>query len=193
MLPFAPSFSSSILSVRTAGLTVVFFPSLQVDATSTANSGHPGAPMGMAPISHVLFNKYAIRAGHGFNPAMSFTDARIGNQVHEVQPQKPQVGQPRPICPLVSLVFFFKRKKLIAQFTLSMGELLNPCHLGCFFAVTRSDFNFFSLYRFTSGYTTACVIEEDGLTSWFSRPQQRSWVHAAICTASSAWLRSHPR
>ncbi|KAI5810355.1 transketolase-like protein [Pyronema omphalodes] len=31
---------------------------LAVDATSKANSGHPGAPMGMAPISHVLFNKF---------------------------------------------------------------------------------------------------------------------------------------
>lgn len=31
---------------------------LAVDATFTANSGHPGAPMGMAPIAHVLFNKF---------------------------------------------------------------------------------------------------------------------------------------
>jgi transketolase len=29
-----------------------------VDATFAANSGHPGAPMGMAPASHVLFNKF---------------------------------------------------------------------------------------------------------------------------------------
>lgn len=35
----------------------------QVDATSKANSGHPGAPMGMAPVSHVLFNKFM-----NFNP-----------------------------------------------------------------------------------------------------------------------------
>ncbi|KAG9816489.1 hypothetical protein KCU98_g15874, partial [Aureobasidium melanogenum] len=31
---------------------------LAVDATAKANSGHPGAPMGMAPVSHVLFNKF---------------------------------------------------------------------------------------------------------------------------------------
>ncbi|WPH02431.1 putative transketolase [Acrodontium crateriforme] len=31
---------------------------LAVDATFKANSGHPGAPMGMAPVAHVLFNKF---------------------------------------------------------------------------------------------------------------------------------------
>lgn len=36
---------------------------LAVDATSKANSGHPGAPMGLAPASHVLFNKFMT-----FNP-----------------------------------------------------------------------------------------------------------------------------
>lgn len=35
----------------------------QVDATFTANSGHPGAPMGMAPVAHILFNKFM-----SFNP-----------------------------------------------------------------------------------------------------------------------------
>lgn len=34
-----------------------------MDATSKANSGHPGAPMGMAPVAHVLFNKFM-----NFNP-----------------------------------------------------------------------------------------------------------------------------
>ncbi|KAK9460005.1 Transketolase, thiamine diphosphate binding domain-containing protein [Lipomyces oligophaga] len=36
---------------------------LAVDATIKANSGHPGAPMGCAPIAHVLFNKFMT-----FNP-----------------------------------------------------------------------------------------------------------------------------
>ncbi|HEU0049235.1 MAG TPA: hypothetical protein VFQ43_16720 [Nitrososphaera sp.] len=36
---------------------------IQVDATFKANSGHPGAPMGLAPAAHVLFNKFMT-----FNP-----------------------------------------------------------------------------------------------------------------------------
>lgn len=36
---------------------------LAVDATFKANSGHPGAPMGLAPAAHVLFNKFMT-----FNP-----------------------------------------------------------------------------------------------------------------------------
>jgi len=31
---------------------------LAADATANANSGHPGAPMGMAPVAHVLFQKF---------------------------------------------------------------------------------------------------------------------------------------
>jgi transketolase len=31
---------------------------LAADATFKSNSGHPGAPMGMAPVAHVLFNKF---------------------------------------------------------------------------------------------------------------------------------------
>ncbi|KAH0600931.1 hypothetical protein MHUMG1_01931 [Metarhizium humberi] len=31
---------------------------LAADATFNSNSGHPGAPMGMAPVAHVLFNKF---------------------------------------------------------------------------------------------------------------------------------------
>ncbi|KAF7542748.1 hypothetical protein G7Z17_g11308 [Cylindrodendrum hubeiense] len=36
---------------------------LAADTTFKSNSGHPGAPMGMAPVSHVLFNKFMT-----FNP-----------------------------------------------------------------------------------------------------------------------------
>ncbi|KAJ6014591.1 transketolase [Penicillium herquei] len=39
---------------------------LAIDASCKANSGHPGAPMGMAPAAHVLFNKFM-----SFNPQNS--------------------------------------------------------------------------------------------------------------------------
>ncbi|KAM3079398.1 Transketolase [Clarireedia jacksonii] len=39
---------------------------LAADATFKSNSGHPGAPMGMAPVAHVLFNKIM-----NFNPKNS--------------------------------------------------------------------------------------------------------------------------
>ncbi|KAF2011538.1 transketolase [Aaosphaeria arxii CBS 175.79] len=44
-------------------LAIATIRTLAVDAVSKANSGHPGAPMGMAPVSHVLFNKFMT-----FNP-----------------------------------------------------------------------------------------------------------------------------
>lgn len=44
-------------------LAVNTIRTLAVDATFKANSGHPGAPMGMAPVSHILFNKFM-----SFNP-----------------------------------------------------------------------------------------------------------------------------
>ncbi|KAK9384180.1 Transketolase, thiamine diphosphate binding domain-containing protein [Lipomyces mesembrius] len=53
----APSFDKvDTLSINTIRL-------LAVDATIKANSGHPGAPMGLAPVAHVLFNKFMT-----FNP-----------------------------------------------------------------------------------------------------------------------------
>ncbi|ODV90369.1 hypothetical protein CANCADRAFT_25657 [Tortispora caseinolytica NRRL Y-17796] len=36
---------------------------MAMDATSNANSGHPGAPMGLAPLAHILFNRFM-----SFNP-----------------------------------------------------------------------------------------------------------------------------
>ncbi|KAM6505722.1 Transketolase [Fusarium solani] len=39
-------------------LTVNTIRLLAVDATFRSNSGHPGAPMGMAPMAHVLFSRF---------------------------------------------------------------------------------------------------------------------------------------
>merc|ERR1711981_1376935 len=43
---------------KTDELCINTIRTLAVDATFKANSGHPGAPMGMAPISHILFNQF---------------------------------------------------------------------------------------------------------------------------------------
>ncbi|KAK7737878.1 Transketolase [Cytospora paraplurivora] len=43
---------------KTDELTINTIRVLAADATFHANSGHPGAPMGMAPVAHVLFNKF---------------------------------------------------------------------------------------------------------------------------------------
>ncbi|KAF1989929.1 transketolase [Aulographum hederae CBS 113979] len=48
---------------KTDELAINTIRTLAIDATFAANSGHPGAPMGMAPVSHVLFNKFMT-----FNP-----------------------------------------------------------------------------------------------------------------------------
>lgn len=37
---------------------------LSADVVQKANSGHPGAPMGMAPMAHVLFSKIMNFAPH---------------------------------------------------------------------------------------------------------------------------------
>ncbi|KAF5330652.1 hypothetical protein D9619_005942 [Psilocybe cf. subviscida] len=43
-----PADATAIATIRT----------LAVDTVGKANSGHPGAPMGMAPVSHVLFSRF---------------------------------------------------------------------------------------------------------------------------------------
>ncbi|PPR08031.1 hypothetical protein CVT24_010872 [Panaeolus cyanescens] len=39
-------------------IAIATIRTLAVDAVGKANSGHPGAPMGMAPVSHVLFSRF---------------------------------------------------------------------------------------------------------------------------------------
>ncbi|PSK35926.1 hypothetical protein B9Z65_5741 [Elsinoe australis] len=89
---------------------------LAVDATFAANSGHPGAPMGMAPISHVLFNKFmkfnpknehwvnrdrfVLSNGHGcmlqyallhlFGYKISIQDLKNFRQVDSITPGHPE-------------------------------------------------------------------------------------------------------
>ncbi|KAJ5382402.1 Transketolase C-terminal/Pyruvate-ferredoxin oxidoreductase domain II [Penicillium concentricum] len=89
---------------------------LAVDATSKANSGHPGAPMGMAPVAHVLFNKFmnfnpknpewanrdrfVLSNGHGcmlqyallhlFGYALSLDDLKNFRQLDSITPGHPE-------------------------------------------------------------------------------------------------------
>ena len=78
-----------------------------MDATSKANSGHPGASMGMAPVSHVLFNKFM-----NFNPknpdwvnrdrfVLSYVTFSASNPPSEASPPLPELF---PNCELRSNV-----------------------------------------------------------------------------------------
>ena len=48
MAEFTPIDITSINTIRT----------LAMDAVQKANSGHPGAPMGLAPMAYVLWNRF---------------------------------------------------------------------------------------------------------------------------------------
>ncbi|PGH13966.1 transketolase [Polytolypa hystricis UAMH7299] len=89
---------------------------LAVDATSRANSGHPGAPMGLAPLSHVVFNKFmnfnpknpkwlnrdrfVLSNGHGcmlqyallhiYGYALSLDDLKSFRQIDSITPGHPE-------------------------------------------------------------------------------------------------------
>ncbi|KAF1994903.1 transketolase [Amniculicola lignicola CBS 123094] len=89
---------------------------LAVDATFAANSGHPGAPMGMAPVAHVLFRKFmtfnpknpdwvnrdrfVLSNGHGcmlqyallhlFGYAVSLDDLKAFRQLGSITPGHPE-------------------------------------------------------------------------------------------------------
>ncbi|KAJ6440516.1 transketolase 1 [Purpureocillium lavendulum] len=88
----------------------------QADATFNANSGHPGAPMGMAPVAHVLFNKFmkfnpknpkwlnrdrfVLSNGHGcmlqyallhlFGYALTIDDLKAFRSVDSITPGHPE-------------------------------------------------------------------------------------------------------
>ncbi|KAH8670977.1 transketolase [Xylariales sp. PMI_506] len=89
---------------------------LAADAVAKSNSGHPGAPMGMAPVAHVLFNKFmtfnpknpkwlnrdrfVLSNGHGcmlqyallhlFGYAVSMDDIKNFRQLDSITPGHPE-------------------------------------------------------------------------------------------------------
>ena len=44
-------------------LTINTIRTLAMDAVQQANSGHPGAPMALAPMAYVLWEKFLRRCG----------------------------------------------------------------------------------------------------------------------------------
>ncbi|KAJ5151415.1 uncharacterized protein N7482_010667 [Penicillium canariense] len=105
-MPFSEIDRLAINTIRT----------LAVDATFNANSGHPGAPMGMAPAAHVLFNRFmtfnpknpnwvnrdrfVLSNGHGcmlqyallhlFGYELSMADLKKFRQLHSKTPGHPE-------------------------------------------------------------------------------------------------------
>ncbi|KAF7533846.1 hypothetical protein G7054_g6713 [Neopestalotiopsis clavispora] len=89
---------------------------LAADATARSNSGHPGAPMGMAPVAHVLFSKFmkfnpknpkwlnrdrfVLSNGHGcmlqyallhlFGYALSMDDIKAFRSIDSITPGHPE-------------------------------------------------------------------------------------------------------
>ncbi|KAK2616094.1 hypothetical protein N8I77_002803 [Diaporthe amygdali] len=89
---------------------------LAADATAHANSGHPGAPMGMAPVAHVLYSKFmkfnpknpkwlnrdrfVLSNGHGcmlqyallhlYGYALSIDDLKAFRHVDSITPGHPE-------------------------------------------------------------------------------------------------------
>ncbi|KAG6831491.1 hypothetical protein H0H87_005058 [Tephrocybe sp. NHM501043] len=49
---------SSFTTNQADDLAIATIRTLAVDVVGKANSGHPGAPMGMAPVAHVLFSRF---------------------------------------------------------------------------------------------------------------------------------------
>jgi len=68
---------------------------LAVDAVQAANSGHPGAPMGCAPMAYTIWSKFM-----NFNPSSP-------NWVSIPPPPNPQIPKSTPEFPLSSLILLF--------------------------------------------------------------------------------------
>ncbi|KAF8633753.1 hypothetical protein AX17_004408 [Amanita inopinata Kibby_2008] len=57
---------SSLVKTKSDDLAIATIRTLAVDVVGKANSGHPGAPLGMAPVTHILFSRFM-----NFNPKSS--------------------------------------------------------------------------------------------------------------------------
>ncbi|KAG9013985.1 Transketolase [Tulasnella sp. JGI-2019a] len=67
---------------------------LAADVVGKANSGHPGAPMGMAPVAHVLFSRCALLyiMLHFLGYKLSMDDLKSFRQVDSLTPGHPEAS-----------------------------------------------------------------------------------------------------
>jgi transketolase len=80
MPPSTTSRKSSYASVRGFTLFTSAIRALAMDGVQKANSGHPGAPMGMAEIADVLWNRYLRHSPS--NPKWSNRDRFVLSNGH---------------------------------------------------------------------------------------------------------------
>ncbi|KAJ6013474.1 Transketolase C-terminal/Pyruvate-ferredoxin oxidoreductase domain II [Penicillium herquei] len=147
---------------------------LAVDATSKANSGHPGAPMGMAPVAHVLFNKFmnfnpknpdwvnrdrfVLSNGHGcmlqyallhlFGYALSLDDLKNFRQLDSITPGHPEAHD----TPGIEVT----TGPLGQGFSNAVGLAIAQAHSGGVF--NKPGFELFNNYTYTF-FGDGCAME----------------------------------
>ncbi|KAL4940697.1 hypothetical protein BDV06DRAFT_17347 [Aspergillus oleicola] len=147
---------------------------LAVDATAKANSGHPGAPMGMAPVSHVLFNKFmkfnpknpdwanrdrfVLSNGHGcmlqyallhlFGYAVSMDDLKAFRSLDSITPGHPEAHD----TPGVEVT----TGPLGQGFANAVGLAIAQAHSGGVF--NKPGFNLFDNYTYVF-FGDGCAME----------------------------------
>ncbi|KAG6821149.1 hypothetical protein H0H93_005369 [Arthromyces matolae] len=85
---------SSFTSNAADDQAIATIRTLAVDVVGKANSGHPGAPMGMAPVAHVLFSRCALQYVllHLLGYKLSLDDLKAFRQLDSKTPGHPEAG-----------------------------------------------------------------------------------------------------
>ncbi|GAA6062017.1 hypothetical protein JCM10212_006092 [Sporobolomyces blumeae] len=137
---------------------------LALDTVNKANSGHPGAPMGMAPIAHVLFSRYlnanpsdskwinrdrfVLSNGHGcalqyvllhlLGYKVSIDDLKQFRQLDSITPGHPELG--------VTDGIEVTTGPLGQGFANAVGLAIAQAHLGATF--NKDNFDLFTNYTY---------------------------------------------
>ncbi|KAF5324450.1 hypothetical protein D9611_004311 [Ephemerocybe angulata] len=138
---------------------------LAVDTVAAANSGHPGAPMGMAPVAHVLFSRFlnanpknpkwfnrdrfVLSNGHGcalqytllhlLGYKLSIDDLKAFRQLDSKTPGHPEAGHTEGIEVTTG--------PLGQGFANAVGLAIGQAHLGAVF--NKEGFNLINNYTYT--------------------------------------------